>query len=90
MFVFKQPLTILVPITAVCAMLGTCALASDETSAPEAGTYAALVYVQSAGSGCLDVTGATYFGEVGFSGLGGGTQYIRMPLAEVCRLLDRR
>src|SRR5205823_15053869 len=79
MFVFNQPLTRLAPVTALCAMFGTCALARDEASAPDAGTYAAIIYVQSAGSGCLDVTGATYFGEVSFAGLSGGTQSVRIP-----------
>jgi hypothetical protein len=62
-------------------MFGSCALAADEPAAPVSGTYAALIYVQSAGSGCLDVTGATYVGEVSFAGLSAGTQYIRIPLS---------
>jgi len=69
-------------ITAVlCAVFGTGAIASDEATAPVAGTYAAVIYIQSAGSGCLDVTGATYVGEVSFAGLSGATQYLRVPLA---------
>ena len=81
MFVFNQPLTRLAPITALCAMFASCAFARDESTAPVSGTYAGLVYVQSAGSGCLDVTGNTYVGEVSFGGLSAGTQYIRIPLA---------
>jgi hypothetical protein len=68
-------------IAALCTMFGSCAFASDEVTAPQAGTYAGLVYVQSAGSGCLDVTGATYFGEVSFGGLSNKTVILRIPLA---------
>ena len=81
MFVFNQPLIRLAPIAALCAMFGSSALARDEASAPESGTYMVLVYVQSAGNGCLDVTGNTYVGEVSFGGLNAGTQIIRFPLA---------
>ena len=68
-------------LAALCAMFASCALASDAVTAPASGTYASLIYVQSAGSGCLDVTGATYFGAVSFSGLSNKNLTIRIPLA---------
>ena len=68
-------------LAALCAMFASCALASDAVTAPASGTYASLIYVQSAGSGCLDVTGATYFGEASFGGLSNKKLTIRIPLA---------
>jgi hypothetical protein len=67
---------------AVCATFGTCALASDDTvQAPEAGSYAANIYIQNADYGCIDSSGYSYLGEVSFAGLSGTTHYLRVPLA---------
>lgn len=66
-------------IGAACAfaILPVGAIARDTVSAPEAGTYEALVYVQSATSGCLDKAGFAFVGSMSFSGLGGTTHYLR-------------
>src|SRR2546423_8442636 len=54
------------------------ALASEKASAPNAGTYQALLYVQSVnGSGCIDKAGFAFTGSMSFSGLGGTTHYLR-------------
>src|SRR2546423_6307396 len=54
------------------------ALASEWASAPEAGTYQALLYVQSvSGSGCIDKAGFAFTGSMSFAGLSGSTHYMR-------------
>jgi len=72
----------LATVAAVCTVaildLPTGAAAHDWASAPQAGTYQALLYVQSvSGGGCLDQAGFAFTGSMSFSGLGGTTQYLR-------------
>jgi len=54
------------------------AVASNMASAPQSGTYQALLYVQSAsGSGCLDAAGFAYTGSMSFGGLSATKNYLR-------------
>jgi hypothetical protein len=63
-----------------CAAFGTCAIADDDPAvAPDAGTYNAQIYVQSADAGCLDKAGYVFIGEASFAGLGGATHALRFP-----------
>ena len=54
------------------------AVASDRVSAPQSGTYQALLYVQSvSGSGCLDMAGFVFTGSMSFGGLSATKNYLR-------------
>ena len=66
---------------AIGGVLGICTSASGAVQAPYAGAYLASFYVQYANGNlnCLDVTGEQYRASVSYSGLGGTTNYIRMP-----------
>jgi len=66
----------------------TCAIASDEASAPEAGTYAASIFVDSISSGyCLDSAGAHFAGGVSYGGLSATTDYVRIPITAKSKAL---
>jgi hypothetical protein len=69
-------------MAAACAWailgLPTAAVAFDRVDAPSAGTYQALVWVQSvSGAGCLDKASYAFTGSVSFAGLGGSKHYLR-------------
>jgi hypothetical protein len=79
----KEESTMMKPATlaaaSLVAILGLSngAVARDWVDAPQAGTYQALVYVQSATGGCLDKAGFAFVGSMSYSGFGGVTHYLR-------------
>lgn len=69
-------------LAAVCSAVATCAIAGDGTSAPQSGTYAANVYVESTKGSCLDGVNSQYPAIMYFAGLGGATNYIKIPITD--------
>ena len=53
------------------------AVAGDRASAPQSGTYEALLYVQSAAKGCLDIAQNAFIGSMSFGGLSATKNYLR-------------
>lgn len=68
-------------LAAVCSAVATCAFAGDRASAPESGTYAANVYVESTKGSCLDGLDSQYPAIMYFGGLSSATNYIKIPIS---------
>jgi len=66
-------------LAGILVMMAMRAFAGNLAEAPEAGSYMANVYVQETTGTCHDKRGDQYAGEMSFSGLGGTTNYIRVP-----------
>ena len=72
----KRP-TIAAAFAFATLSLSNDAIASDLGTAPEAGTYQALLYVQSATAGCIDKAGFAFTGSMSFGGLSASKDYLR-------------
>ena len=64
---------------ATAALLSTTALAA---TAPKSGVYAANIYIQQSGVGCLDARGSSFLGALNYGGLSATQLGLRVPIVQ--------